>query len=171
VLLREIFLLRIFGAMLLPWASLFLAAVALGDCSADNCLRALKSDSVFGGVEAAQLFCSLFISSSLTAPEIPSYAATACQDNQHGSLAFRLSSACGCIAAATTSISSAVPTKTLAATVTSSATKIASAATTTSATNITSTTAACAIVSSSWAAQVVNSPAGEYYSRDLNYAD
>jgi len=157
--------------MLLPLVILVLAAVVFGDCSADNCLRALKSSYVAGGADTAQSFCELFASNSLPAPEIPSYAANACQANQDGSLSFRIASACRCIAASTTSISSAAPTKTLAATVTPSATKLSPATITPSATKSNNTPAACAVVSSSWAAQFLTQPGGAYNSRDLIYAN
>jgi hypothetical protein len=140
--------------MLLPFASLLLVSVVAADCSADNCLRALRSNHVQGGVEAGQAFCGLFMSNSQPAPVIPSYAAEACKDNQKGTLSFRLASACGCIAAATTSTTTASSSRTLSATTTSFA------ATTTSAVTSPSTVAACALVSSSWAAQSATAPGG-----------
>ena len=141
--LRESFLLRILGIMLLPLVSFLLVTVVAGDCSADNCLRALKSNHVEGGIEAAQAFCGVFTFNSVPAPAIPSYAAAACKDNQNGPLAFRLSGACACIGAATTSTAAPSTSKSL------SATTISFAATTPSAATPASIIAACAIVSSS----------------------
>ena len=156
--------------MFLPLVSFLFAAVAFGDCSADNCLRALKSSEV-AGAEAGQTFCELVTSNNVPAPQIPSHVANACQSNEVGSLSFRIASACRCIAAATTSISSAVPNKTLAATITPSATISSSTTITPSATKSLNTPAACAVVSSSWAAQFLTQPAGKDNSRSLNYAN
>jgi hypothetical protein len=152
--LRESFLLRILGTMLLHFGSLLLVTIVTADCSADNCLRALKSNHVQGGVEAVRAFCGIFTSNSQPAPAIPSYAVVACKGNQNGTLSFRISSACSCMAAATSSIATASTSQTLSATTTSFA------ATTTSTVASPSTIAACAIVSSSWAAQFATAPGG-----------
>ncbi|KAH7374576.1 hypothetical protein B0T11DRAFT_344259, partial [Plectosphaerella cucumerina] len=81
-------------------------------CSADNCLRALRSTSVKGRLEESQQFCGGFLdgwSSNVT--EVPEYAQKACQQN----VISRVSSACSCLptptAASSTSaaVSSVVP--------------------------------------------------------------
>lgn len=80
------------------------AGLALGDCDADNCLRALRATQTPGRLEAAQSFCATFTTTSVAATAIPSYAAKACQSNQVGDESFRISSACTCIATSATSI-------------------------------------------------------------------
>jgi hypothetical protein len=128
--------------MLLTVTTLLFATLVAGDCNADNCLRALRATQVTGRLAAAQTFCASFTSASVPATAIPSYAAAACKENQNGPLSFRISSACSCIAAATTTSPTA------------------------SATTTPSATAACALVSSSWAAQKAISPSGQISSRD-----
>lgn len=150
--LRESFLLRILGTMLRPFGSLLLVTVVAADCSADHCLRALKSNH--GGIEAVREFCGIFTSNSQPAPAIPSYAVAACKGNQNGTLSIRLSSACECMAAATSSIAAASTSQAQSTNTTSFA------ATTTSTMTPPSTIAACAIVSSSWAAQFATAPGG-----------
>ena len=158
--------------MFLLFLTLLFVAVVVGDCSADNCLRALKSsEAAGGGVDAGQSFCQFVTSNNVQAAQIPSSVANACKANQDGSLSFRIASACRCIGAATSSISSAAPNKTLAATVTPSATILSSATITPSATKSINTPAACAVVSSSWAAQFLTQPGGKNNSRDLNCAN
>lgn len=124
------------SSMLLTVTTLLFATLVVGDCNADNCLRALRATQVTGRFEAAQTFCAAFNSASVPATAIPSYAVAACKENQNGPLSFRISSACSCIGAATTT------------------------SLTTSVTMTPSATAACALVSSSWAAQKAISPSG-----------
>lgn len=83
-------------------AALLLATSVLGDCNADNCLRALRATQTPGRLEAARSFCATFTSASVPATAIPSYAAVACKSDQG-----RISSACNCIAAPTSSSASA----------------------------------------------------------------
>jgi hypothetical protein len=146
--LRESFLLQILGTMLLPFGSLLLVTVVTADCSADNCLQALNSNHVQGGIEAVRAFCGKFTTNNQPAAAIPSYAVVACKSNQNGPLFFRISSACGCMAAATSSMAAASTSQTLSAT------------TRTSTVTPPSIIAACAIVSSSWAAQFATAPGG-----------
>jgi hypothetical protein len=138
--------------MLLPFGSLLLVTVVTADCTADNCLRALKLNH--GGIDAVRAFCGIFTSNSQPAPAIPSYAVVACKGNENGTPSFRLSSACACVAAATSSIAAASTSQALSANTTSFA------ATTTSTVTSPNTISACAIVSSSWAAQFATAPGG-----------
>jgi hypothetical protein len=102
------------------------AELVAAECAADNCLRALRATQTPGRLSSAQAFCATFTATSVAATAIPTYAANNCKENQNGDLYFRVSSACSCIAPATTS----VPTTTTGA-----------------------PTAACALVSSSWSVQ------------------
>jgi len=124
--------------MLYAFTALLLATLASGACDADNCLRALRATQTPGRLEAAQSFCATYTQSSVAATAIPTYAADACKQNQNGNQTFRISSACGCIAASTTSVAS-----------------ISSA-----------TGGACATVSSLAAAQRAVSPSGMF--RQMN---
>jgi hypothetical protein len=72
-------------------------------CSADNCLRALRSTRVEGRLEESQQFCGGFLdgwSSNVT--EVPEYAQKACQQN----VISRVSSACSCLPTPTAASSS-----------------------------------------------------------------
>lgn len=91
--------------MLYLGAILSLASVAAGACNADNCLRAFRATQIPGQLQSAQAFCGTFTATSVPATAIPSYAAANCQQNQNGPLSARISSACSCIAASTTSTS------------------------------------------------------------------
>lgn len=102
------------------------AELVAADCAADNCVRAFRATQTPGRLSSAQAFCATFTATSVAATAIPTYAANNCKENQNGDLYFRVSSACSCIAPATTS----VPTTTTG-----------------------SPTAACALVSSSWSVQ------------------
>ena len=102
-----------------------LAAGTAADCTANNCLRALRAPQ---RLEAAQAFCSTFTTVPVTATAaIPSFAVEACKDNQNGPLTARVSSACSCIATSTSTNTTPTPTA--------------------------SPTEPCAVVSSSWASQ------------------
>jgi hypothetical protein len=162
--LGESFLHRNFGNMLFTLASLLLATVVAGDCTADNCLRALKSTHITGGIESPQAFCAAFVVGSVIPPNI----ATACGDSQNGPLSFRISSACACIAAASAATSASSRSTFLQLTTTHSTTKTTPTTAPSSTTVPSNTTAACAIVSSSWAAQISASPAGLYPPRDMH---
>ncbi len=109
-----------------------------GSCNADNCLRALRNPT---RIENARAFCATYTAAPSPTIAIPSYATEACKANQVGDQEFRVSSACSCIATAS-------PTVTVSSTATSSSSVTASP------------TAACAAVSSSWAAQKAANPAG-----------
>jgi hypothetical protein len=86
---------RYFAPILL--ASL-LPLAAGSACDADNCLRAFRSSSIPGRLEAAQAFCSNFTAQTITATaSIPTYAIAGCE----GDVASRVSSACSCIATST----------------------------------------------------------------------
>ncbi|TVY18750.1 Peptidase S41 family protein ustP [Lachnellula arida] len=117
--------------MLYAFTTLLLATLVSGACDADNCLRAMRATQTPGRLQAAQSFCATFTQSSVAATAIPTYAAEACTQDQNGNQTFRIYSACSCIAASTTSITS-----------TSNATE-----------------GACATVSSLAAAQIAASPA------------
>ncbi|CZS95648.1 hypothetical protein WAI453_001524 [Rhynchosporium graminicola] len=63
-------------------------------CSADNCLRALRLDSIPGRLEESQAFCgefTKFLVSEVT--QVKSYAVSACA----GNVVSRVSSACSCL--------------------------------------------------------------------------
>lgn len=109
------------------------AELVAADCAADNCLRALRATGTPGRLSSAQAFCATFTAAttSVAPTAVPTYAVDACKQNQNGDLNFRLSSACACIAPATTTVPSGP------------------------------TAAACALVSSSWAAQKAAAPAGK----------
>lgn len=154
-------LFRKIGNMLLILVSLLFSTLVAGDCSADNCLRALRSSHVTGGVDSPQAFCAISASGSISATAIPESVAAACKNNQNGSLSSRIASACGCIAraAATSSASKAAATSsasvqstTLRLTANPSVTSIASNVSYTTTPSPT-TTQACALVSSAWAIQ------------------
>ena len=134
--------------------TLVLATLAAGDCAADNCLRALRATQVPGRLGDARDFCATFTVGSVAATAIPSYAVDACKQNQNGPLSVRLSSACNCIAA--TSTSSLGPSVTAPPSNTTSATSIS--VTPTSASVSASLTEACALVSSSSSVQRAASP-------------
>jgi hypothetical protein len=119
--------------MLYAFTTLLLATLVTGDCAADNCLRAFRATQTPGRLQAAQSFCATFTQTSIAAAAIPSFAVDACKENQNGSPSLRISSACSCIATTTSSPTSSTSP---------------------------SVTAACAIVSSSWAAQIAVSPSG-----------
>jgi hypothetical protein len=138
--------------MLFTLVSLLLVTVVAGDCAADNCLRALKSTHVTGGIEAPQAFCATLAPGST----VPEYVASACQDNQNGPLSFRISSACACIAGTVATTAASSPSSVLPVTTTRSA------AITHSSTAPSKTVEACAIVSSYWASQLSNTPTGLY---------
>lgn len=100
---------------------------AAADCAADNCLRAFRATQTPGRLQTAQAFCATFTATSVAATAIPTWASNNCKENQNGDLNFRLSSACKCVAPATSApATSATPT---------------------------SNPTACAEVSASWAAQ------------------
>ena len=63
-------------------------------CNADNCLRAMRANSVTGRLEESQEFCGGFLDEATADVEvIPDYAAKACGVN----IISRVSSACSCI--------------------------------------------------------------------------
>jgi choice-of-anchor B domain-containing protein len=67
-------------------------------CSADNCLRALRSTSISGRLEESQEFCASYLDGwEADVKVVPTYAASVCGDNVIG----RVSSACSCLPAAT----------------------------------------------------------------------
>ncbi|OIW32669.1 peptidase s41 family protein [Coniochaeta ligniaria NRRL 30616] len=100
------------------------AELVTADCAADNCVRAFRATQTPGRLSSAQAFCATFTATSVATTAIPTYAANNCKENQNGDLYFRVSSACSCIAPATTSVPPA-----------------------------STTAAACALVSSSWSVQ------------------
>ncbi|KAJ6443595.1 pyridine nucleotide-disulfide oxidoreductase family protein [Purpureocillium lavendulum] len=90
------------AALLAGAADLAVAAPGTG-CNADNCLRALRATQIPGRLESARAFCATYTAApSPTAVPVPSYAADACKKNQNADQPARLSSACSCIAPATT---------------------------------------------------------------------
>ncbi|KAF6807039.1 peptidase s41 family protein [Colletotrichum sojae] len=123
------------AAALLALAATPLASAA--DCNADNCLRALRATQTPGRLESARAFCATFTGASAAPTETPAFALDNCKPNQVGDASFRISSACSCIAA---------PSTTASATVTASASTTATAG------------AACSAVSASWAAQIAATP-------------
>ncbi|KFA70586.1 hypothetical protein S40285_04709 [Stachybotrys chlorohalonatus IBT 40285] len=63
-------------------------------CSADNCLRAMRSTSVAGRLEESQEFCGEFTKTFVAdVTVVPEYAASACGEN----VISRVSSACSCL--------------------------------------------------------------------------
>ncbi|TVY42547.1 Peptidase S41 family protein [Lachnellula occidentalis] len=92
--------------MLYAFTTLLLATLVSGSCNADNCLRAMRATQTPGRLQAAQSFCATFTQSSVAATAIPTYATEACTYDQNGNQTFRISSACSCIAASKTSVSS-----------------------------------------------------------------
>lgn len=120
--------------MLPVYAAVLFAGLALGDCNADNCLRALRATQTPGRLASAQSFCATFTAASSSATAIPTYAVDACKANQVGSQNFRISSACKCIAAPTSSVTASA----------------------------TATGGACATVSSLWSASKAAAPSGEW---------
>jgi hypothetical protein len=119
--------------MIYALTTLLLATLVTGDCVADNCLRAFRATQTPGRLQAAQSFCATFTQTSIASTAIPSFAVDACKENQNGQPSMRISSACSCIATTTSSPTSSTGP---------------------------SVTAACAIVSSYWAAQIAVSPSG-----------
>ncbi|KAL3952473.1 hypothetical protein ACCO45_012416 [Purpureocillium lilacinum] len=121
----------VIAAALLAGAADFAAAAPGNGCNADNCLRALRATQIPGRLESARAFCASYTAvPSPTGVAVPSYAADACKKNQNADQPARLSSACACIAPATTTTATPTTTPT------------------------TSPTAnACAQVSASWASQ------------------
>lgn len=99
---------------------------AAADCAADNCLRAFRATQTPGRLQTAQAFCATYTatSTSVAPTAIPTFVSNNCKPNQNGDMNFRISSACSCVAPATTS--SGTPTG----------------------------NTACAEVSKSWAAQI-----------------
>ncbi|ROT38201.1 hypothetical protein SODALDRAFT_333973 [Sodiomyces alkalinus F11] len=76
-------------------------------CNADNCLRALRSSSVPGRLEESQEFCGEFTATVIAdVAVVPEYAARACQTN----VISRVSSACSCLPAPTTTSVAPEPT-------------------------------------------------------------
>ena len=67
-------------------------------CNADNCLRAMRANSIKGRLEESQEFCGEWLDGWTSDEElIPSYAQDACPTN----VVSRVSSACSCIPTAT----------------------------------------------------------------------
>ncbi|KAF4839151.1 Peptidase S41 family protein ustP [Colletotrichum tropicale] len=95
------------------------------DCNADNCLRALRATQTPGRLETARAFCATFTAGTVAPTATPAFALDNCKANQVGSAEVRISSACSCIAATSTTTSVGTPTG-----------------------------AACSAVSASWAAQL-----------------
>jgi hypothetical protein len=120
--------------MLFVIFGLLFAMVVAGDCAADDCLRALQATQTPSGLQSAQSFCATFTRSSVAATAIPSFASSGCTASQDAPMLARISSACSCIAATTSSVQPLTST--------------------------TSTMGACALVSSSSSAQRALSPTG-----------
>lgn len=118
------------GAVLLL-ANTGLVAAGAG-CNADNCLRAMRANSVAGRLESAREFCASYTGTAAGVP-IPSYAADSCKGD-----AARISSACSCIGSATKTSSSTSSTLTTSVRPTSGS-KTSSTADTTSTTTSTIT--------------------------------
>lgn len=95
------------------------------DCNADNCLRALRATQTPGRLETARAFCATFTAGTVAPSATPAFALDNCKANQVGNAEVRISSACSCIAAPSTTTSVGTPTG-----------------------------AACSAVSASWAAQL-----------------
>jgi choice-of-anchor B domain-containing protein len=67
-------------------------------CSADNCLRAMRSTSIEGRLEESQEFCASYLDGwEADVKVVPSFASSVCGDNVIG----RVSSACSCLPAPT----------------------------------------------------------------------
>ncbi|KFA49962.1 hypothetical protein S40293_01205 [Stachybotrys chartarum IBT 40293] len=63
-------------------------------CSADNCLRAMRSSSIAGRLEESQEFCADFTDGwNAQVTDVPAYATAACGEN----IISRVSSACSCL--------------------------------------------------------------------------
>ena len=63
-------------------------------CTADNCLRAMRSTSIEGRLGESQEFCADFTNGwSADVAAVPEYASKACGDN----VIARVSSACSCL--------------------------------------------------------------------------
>jgi len=64
-------------------------------CNADNCLRALRANTISGRLEESQEFCGTFYSQYIVTDVtmVKSYAASACG----GNIISRVSSACSCL--------------------------------------------------------------------------
>ncbi|KAH8802632.1 peptidase s41 family protein [Xylogone sp. PMI_703] len=85
-----------------------LTALANAECAADNCLRALRATQIPGRLASAQAFCATYTTATLTGEVgLPTYAVNNCKG---GDVAARVSSACSCIAPATTSSAPATTT-------------------------------------------------------------
>ncbi|KEY74702.1 hypothetical protein S7711_05453 [Stachybotrys chartarum IBT 7711] len=75
-------------------------------CNADNCLRAMRSNSVAGRLEESQEFCGDFLDGwSANVTEVPSFASSACT----GNVISRVSSACSCLPTPTGATTSSAP--------------------------------------------------------------
>lgn len=104
------------GAFLASAAQIASAArkhpIDTNGCHADHCLRALQATQVPGRLESAKAFCAIYTAGTGTvAPTaVPSYVSKGCKDASHSVAPQRISSACSCIAPATTT--SAVQTVT-----------------------------------------------------------
>jgi hypothetical protein len=63
-------------------------------CNADNCLRAMRANSIKGRLEESQDFCGDFLDGwKADVEEVPTYASNACGEN----IISRVSSACSCL--------------------------------------------------------------------------
>ena len=63
-------------------------------CNADNCLRAMRANSIPGRLEESQEFCAGYTANLITEVSVlPDYAASACT----GDAISRVSSACSCL--------------------------------------------------------------------------
>jgi hypothetical protein len=68
------------------------------ECSADNCLRALRANTVPGRLQESQEFCGTFTKTFIEdVTKVKAYAASACT----GDVIARVSSACSCLPTAT----------------------------------------------------------------------
>jgi len=91
-----------------PDTSLVFSEIKVGEigstysksCAADNCLRAMRANTIPGRLEASQKFCGEFTKSFVSdVSVVPAFAQTACT----GDVVARASSACSCLPAAATS--------------------------------------------------------------------
>ena len=113
-------------------AAALLLPLITASCDADNCLRAFRATQTPGRLSSAQAFCATFTASTVTATTgLPTYATPACT----GNVVSRVSSACSCIAPASTTSIVSTPG---------------------------ATAGACATVSSLSAAQKVVAPSGKF---------
>jgi len=70
-------------------------------CSADNCLRAMRSTSVEGRLQESQAFCGTFTEGfEADVAVVPAFATKACEGNTIA----RVSSACACLPTATAAV-------------------------------------------------------------------